>query len=330
MKSNLYYRKFTISAYFQETAIKTLLKQIEDLKTLTLSGESEERNLKDNKEYKLLEEKRKKFQEQQEDLNRNVGELDITKAQAKRRKILETRENLQKSKGENAGRKGEIIGQIKKIQNEMSKSELKDAEKNYRTSFYDVEIVKKVINDLGQYRLVLETALMKFHSEKMETINRLIREFWRTIYKGNDIDFIKIHTDVDLVSGTADKKRSFNYRVVQSKNGSLIDMRGSCSAGQKVLASLIIRMALAETFSVNCGVLALDEPTTNLDKKNILALCDALNQLISERKIQQNFMLLVITHDTDFISTLGLDDVYYQVFRDPDRLSQIRKAQRAS
>ena len=51
-----------------------------------------------------------------------------------------------------------------------------------------------------------------------------------------------------------------------------LDMRGRCSAGQKVLASIIIRLALAETFCINCGLLALDEPTTNLDKDNIEGL----------------------------------------------------------
>ena len=34
---------------------------------------------------------------------------------------------------------------------------------------------------------------------------------------------------------------------------------------RQVLACLIIRLALAETFCLNCGILALDEPTTNLD-----------------------------------------------------------------
>lgn len=47
-----------------------------------------------------------------------------------------------------------------------------------------------------------------------------------------------------------------------------LDMRGRCSAGQKVLASMLIRLALAETFCADCGILALDEPTTNLDSKN--------------------------------------------------------------
>jgi hypothetical protein len=54
-------------------------------------------------------------------------------------------------------------------------------------------------------------------------------------------------------------------RVVMVNGGVELDMRGRCSAGQKVLACLIIRLALAETFCLNCGILALDEPTTNLD-----------------------------------------------------------------
>ena len=41
-----------------------------------------------------------------------------------------------------------------------------------------------------------------------------------------------------------------------------------CSSGQKVLASLVIRLALAECFCVSCQLLALDEPTTNLDTYN--------------------------------------------------------------
>jgi hypothetical protein len=45
----------------------------------------------------------------------------------------------------------------------------------------------------------------------------------------------------------------------------LLFVRGLRSAGQKVLASLVVRLALAETFGHHCGILALDEPTSNLD-----------------------------------------------------------------
>lgn len=48
---------------------------------------------------------------------------------------------------------------------------------------------------------------------------------------------------------------------------------GQCG---QVLASLIIRLALAETFCLNCGILALDEPTTNLDGPNSESLAAAL------------------------------------------------------
>ena len=49
-------------------------------------------------------------------------------------------------------------------------------------------------------------------------------------------------------------------------------MKGRCSMGQKVLASIIIRLALAEVFGINCGILAMDEPTTNLDRGHIKSM----------------------------------------------------------
>ena len=55
-------------------------------------------------------------------------------------------------------------------------------------------------------------------------------------------------------------------------------MRGPCSASQCVLACLLIRMALAEAFCINCGILALDEPTTNLDEANKYGLVSALQE----------------------------------------------------
>jgi DNA repair protein RAD50 len=65
--------------------------------------------------------------------------------------------------------------------------------------------------------------------------------------------------------GLVDHGQLLWLRVVMYSGGAELEMRGRCSAGQKVLACLIIRLALAETFCLNCGILALDEPTTNLD-----------------------------------------------------------------
>ena len=58
------------------------------------------------------------------------------------------------------------------------------------------------------------------------------------------------------------------------------------------MASLIIRLSLAETFSANCGVIALDEPTTNLDQENISSLADALSNLVDSRR-NSNFQVRI-------------------------------------
>merc|ERR1711936_1491649 len=169
----------------------------------------------------------------------------------------------------------------------------------------------------------------KYHREKMKVVNKIIRELWLQVYRGNDIDYIEIKTDDDgNVQAGADKRKTYSYRVVMVKNDTELDMRGRCSAGQKVLASLIIRLALAETFSANCGVIALDEPTTNLDKENIESLATALSDIVIKRSSQSNFQLVVITHDEEFIEQLSRCDQidhYQKVSRNARGLSEVRK-----
>ena len=144
---------------------------------------------------------------------------------------------------------------------------------------------------------------MKYHSLKMEEINKIIRELWMKTYKGSDIDTVEIRSDADGQS----TGRTYNYRVVMIKGDAVMDMRGRCSAGQKVLTSIIIRLALAETFCLNCGILALDEPTTNLDSENVASLAEALVDIISARRKQTNFQLIVITHDgNELLNDRGL------------------------
>lgn len=127
----------------------------------------------------------------------------------------------------------------------------------------------------------------------MDEINDTIGHLWNKTYQGTDIDGIRIVSDHDEASTST--RKSYNYRVVMVKNEVELDMRGRCSAGQKVLASIIIRLALAESFGQGCGVLALDEsvlplhdrnradrsrPTTNLDQENINALAESLAEYV--------------------------------------------------
>lgn len=79
------------------------------------------------------------------------------------------------------------------------------------------------------------------------------------------------------------------------KDTTEMDMRGRCSAGQKVLACIIIRLALAESFSVNCGIMALDEPTTNLDHENIQALAASLSECVPILLPSERILSLFLT-----------------------------------
>ncbi|VAI13897.1 unnamed protein product [Triticum turgidum subsp. durum] len=176
--------------------------------------------------------------------------------------------------------------------------------------------------DLDRYYAALDKALMRFHTMKMEEINKIIKELWQQTYRGQDIDCISINSDSEG-AGT----RSYSYRVVMQNGGAELEMRGRCSAGQKVLASLIIRLALAETFCLNCGILALDEPTTNLDGPNAESLAAALlSRIMESRKGQENFQLIIITHDERFAQLIGqrqLAEKYYRISKDEQQHSKI-------
>lgn len=227
--------------------------------------------------------------------------------------------------GKFKGQLTELSESIIELQLFLERPDKKNAHQKYLEMCYNIVAMQKGMQDLVHFTRAIEMSILKFHTERMKQINNVMRDLWRSIYQGNDIESIRIKTD--NVTSTA-ARRTYNYSVMQVKNGVEIEMRGRCSAGQKVLACLIIRMALAETFSLHCGILALDEPTTNLDRQNIISLSEALVKLIEDRERDKNFQLLIITHDEEFLSTLQRahkDAFYYYVTRNPKGFTRIQK-----
>lgn len=73
-------------------------------------------------------------------------------------------------------------------------------------------------------------------------------------------------------------------------------------------------------------IIALDEPTTNLDGDNIKALAQSLHQIIKTRRQQANFQLIVITHDEEFLKEMKCQEFcenYWRVSRTKEQKSQI-------
>ncbi|WFC96043.1 DNA repair protein rad50 [Malassezia brasiliensis] len=198
----------------------------------------------------------------------------------------------------------------------------------YVKQLVHIKVARLADADLETYCGALHQAILQYHAIKMEEVNQTLDYLWKKTYQGTDIDTVLVRSDAEGRVG-ASGLRSYQYRVCMVKDRVELDMRGRCSAGQKVLACILVRLALADAFAAHCGFLALDEPTTNLDRENVEALAASLVDLIAERRHQRNFQLVVITHDEDFLTRLAQSDAltqYWRVSRDAHLHSVLERA----
>ena len=66
---------------------------------------------------------------------------------------------------------------------------------------------------------------MRFHTLKMEEINKILKDLWIKTYKGGDIDSIEIRSEDSSDGGaTLGQRRVYNYRVRNASGplGSLV------------------------------------------------------------------------------------------------------------
>jgi len=287
------------------------------------SGEANRREMLRNLEDQI---KAKEYAAKIEGLQRKLAELadelreypEKEALEQKQQELQEEVDHLQSTKNQKKGRMDNLHETIEKLKKTLAKPEYKNIDENHKMKSIELQTTKCAQKDLEKYYLALDKALMRYHEIKMEEINKFVKEIWQVTYKGDDIDTIQIKADLENTGN----KRSHNYRLVmRHRHLAELDMRGRCSAGQKVLASLVVRMALAETFCHNCGILALDEPTSNLDERNMKGFTEALSRIVNERKQQNSsFQLVVISHDKDFIDDLARDTevpIYYRVEKNP-------------
>lgn len=199
------------------------------------------------------------------------------------------------------------------------------------------KVIEASINDIKHYKKKLNESIVKYHDDKIADINDIIHNLWQNIYYGQDVDSIAIRCEGEVGNS------QYNYRVVMIRNEYEMDMNKCCSAGQRALASIIIRLALAQTFAISCPIIALDEPTTNLDESNFKNLALQLislsiynddddesdDDLLDINK--KTFQIIIITHNCDFVKTLveeGMLNSFYQITRDKDGCHSYSKIKR--
>jgi DNA repair protein RAD50 len=300
-----------------------ITREINKISAQLKDSENTKRQYSDNLTYRQANRSLGKVTEEIEELESQNAEVD-------RSRFKQESESQTRKHNALAAKQASKMGEMKSKDDQLMQlladwnTDYKDAASKYKEANIKVETTKAAVEDLARYGGALDKAIMSYHGLKMEEINSIIGELWQKTYRGTDVDTILIRSDNENAKGN----RSYNYRVCMVKQGAEMDMRGRCSAGQKVLASIIIRLALAECFGVNCGLIALDEPTTNLDRDNIRSLAESLHDIIRARQQQANFQLIVITHDEEFLRHMqcgDFTDYYYRVSRNERQKSIIER-----
>ncbi|XP_076445995.1 uncharacterized protein LOC143283664 [Babylonia areolata] len=282
-----------------------------------LSSQKEDKQkLSDSLQLRKNRTKVQELEEKMEELKGQQGDLKVLKEQKKQ--VEEEKKKLEEQVNQEKGSKKQLEKGIKELERKLDLSPVKE----YRDNLIKMKTTDLAIQDLTTCSTAIDTAILNYHRQRLEDVNQNIGALWRQIYQGNDIDRVEIKAEMEKKN-----RRTYNYRVVMWKGNQPLDMRGRGSSGQKVLASIIIRLALAEIECKQCGVIALDEPTTNLDKENTESLADALVRLIGTRQ-GQDLQLVVITHDKDFVRHLGQHTdttEVLQVTKDDHGISRVEK-----
>ncbi|KAI8869980.1 hypothetical protein GQ42DRAFT_21513 [Ramicandelaber brevisporus] len=312
------------------TAMDNLKKKLDDaaesirqLELKQAESKTELRNIQDNLSCRTLQKEMDQHKADMLELTNKANEYSTAAYDAQMAKLRKEQERFLAARAQKQGELKQLEEQARQLRIDLS-DDFKDIQQRHLQQAVKCRTQELANVDLDTYSKALDHAIMQYHSQKMEEINKIIRELWVQTYQGNDIDTIEIRSE----SEGAKNRSSYNYRVVMIKGGTEIDMRGRCSAGQKVLTSLIIRLALAESFCLQCGMLALDEPTTNLDHANMISLATSLANIIKSRRQQRNFQLIVITHDEEFVQNLGkaeYADYYFRVSKNARQHSMIER-----
>ncbi|KNC50564.1 uncharacterized protein AMSG_00725 [Thecamonas trahens ATCC 50062] len=197
----------------------------------------------------------------------------------------------------------------------LNEPQFQQGEANYEAKLIQIKTTEMASADLDRYQHALDSALQRYHTLKMAEVNKTIKMLWEKVYQNSDIDNIMI------ACTESDSARSaFKYELVAIRDGVETPMRARCSAGQARIASLIVRIALAESFCLHSGLIALDEPSAQLDKANARSMARALASIVNERSRQSNFQLILITHNQEFCHALNS-----KLERPPTKFWQVEK-----
>ncbi len=145
---------------------------------------------------------------------------------------------------------------------------------------------KKLVSELSKFRAILADTEAFLRSELVKSINSLMQSIWPELYPYLDYASIRLNAKPDDYALEA---------TIAGSGGELqwVDIESVASGGERSIACLALRIALAMVIVPNLKWLILDEPTHNLDENGISKLVEIMSNSLP-KVVDQIF---VITHD---------------------------------
>jgi len=282
-------------------------------KSKKLLKELSEKTVESEKQLSILKEEIEKMEKELNDAKEKKQNLEFLKIriedyEVKEKRLVELNEKKEKLENEIKKLEEKISGidfpeLERKLQNLIAKErEIKTRvsgleqlikEKEIRIKDYEKKLeevkkqkeeikkLEKIIKDLKILSKALEETQVSLRSEFVEAVNYTMNKIWPTLYPYED------YTGVILTIEEGDYVLKLRERA-----GSLVNVEGIASGGERSIACLALRIAFALVLAPHVRMLILDEPTANLDARGINELAKTLRERIDEF-IDQTFL---ITH----------------------------------
>jgi DNA repair protein RAD50 len=142
-----------------------------------------ERDLQDQIRYRQTEVDLKNCDADLQELEEKQGEYNASNLRRELRKAQQEEANLVDRRGNLRGELGQMTNQIKRYETELS-TDYANVDGRYGRLYIEVKTSELASIDLDKYSKTLQTAIMRYHSLKMEDLNKIIRDLWLTTYKG--------------------------------------------------------------------------------------------------------------------------------------------------
>lgn len=192
---------------------KTLLDEISDKITAQSRSMDDnamlQRTVADNLKLRNYQQRFDSLQKQYDSISKGIEGVDHFEFEQQLDRLKKDESNLYVERNRFLGELHTLNDQIRSFEKTIN-SEYHEAPEKYQAQFVKVKTIELACSDLEKYCKALDAAIMKYHSLKMEEINRIIQDLWTSTYQGSDIDTIEIRSDHEESATAA---RTYNYRV---------------------------------------------------------------------------------------------------------------------